>query len=412
MPSNKLTFKNRNGDDLAARLDLPVDGEPCAYALFAHCFTCSKDLKAVNTISRALNQAEIAVLRFDFTGLGQSEGEFADTNFSSNIEDLLDAAAFLEEHYQAPQILVGHSLGGAAVLQAAEQLDSVKAVATIAAPAEPEHVTKLLESDRDEIEQSGQAKVTLAGRTFTVKKQFLDDLAETHMEHVIGKLRRPLLIFHSPTDNIVGVENARKIFLAAKHPKSYVSLDNADHLLTRASDAEYVGSVLAAWSRKYIETGSAHSWHDDAKDNRVAVRTEKGLRTEMLANGFALVADEPLSVGGTNTGPTPYDLLASALGSCTSMTLRMYADRKEWDLSAVTVKVKHKKVHAADSRADSSEGKKPQKLDHFTRSIKLEGDLDDKQRARLLEIANRCPVHRTLENDVKIESQLEEAAAA
>ncbi len=406
MPSNKLTFENRHGDKIVARLDLPANCEPVAYALFAHCFTCSKDLKAAHNISHALTREGIAVLRFDFTGLGESDGDFADTNFSSNVADLVDAAAYLEETHGAPQILVGHSLGGAAVLMAAHSLPSVKAVATIGAPAEPEHVVKLLESSRAEIEAEGEADVTLGGRTFKVKKQFLDDLDETHLREVIRTLRRPLLIFHSPVDNVVGVDNARKIFSAARHPKSYVSLDSADHLLTKEADSRYVGQVVSAWAQKYLETKAEPSWYDDVRDNRVAVRTETGLRTEMLANGFSLVADEPLKVGGTNTGPTPYDYLASALGACTAMTLRMYADRKGWPLQAVTVKVRHQKVHAEDSQADTGAGK-PQKLDRFERVIAVEGDLDEKQQARLLEIANRCPVHRTLEADVHIESRLE-----
>ena len=406
MPSNKLTFQNRHGDRIVANLDLPANCEPVAFALFAHCFTPSKDSKAAHTISRALTQEGIAVLRFDFTGLGESAGDFADTNFSPSVADLLDAAAYLEETHGPPQILVGHSLGGAAVLMAARDLPSVKAVATIGAPAEPEGVLKLLESNRTEIETQGEANVTLAGRTFKVKKQFLDDLNKIHMIDVIRGLRRPLLIFHSPVDNVVGVDNARKIFLAARHPKSYVSLDSADHLLTNEADSRYAGHIISAWAQKYVEVKAEPSWYDDARDNRVAVQTEQGLRTEMLANGFGLVADEPLSVGGTNSGPTPYDYLAAALGACTSMTLRMYADRKKWPLEAVTVKVRHQKVHAEDSKNDA-EGGKARKLDHFERVIALEGDLDDEQRARLLEIANRCPVHRTLEADVRVESRLE-----
>ena len=405
MPSNKLIFKNRYGDRIVTNLDLPANCEPVAFALFAHCFTPSKDSKAAHTISHALTQEGIAVLRFDFTGLGESEGDFADTNFSSSVADLLDAAAYLEETHGPPQILVGHSLGGAAVLMAARDLPSVKAVATIGAPAELEGVAKLI-SSREEVESAGEAEVTLAGRTFKVKKQFLDDLNKTHMKDVIRGLRRPLLIFHSPVDNVVGVDNARKIFLAARHPKSYVSLDSADHLLTNEADSRYAGHIISAWAQKYVEAKAEPSWYDDARDNRVAVQTEQGLRTEMLANGFRLVADEPLSVGGTNSGPTPYDYLAAALGACTSMTLRMYADRKKWPLETVTVKVRHQKVHAEDSKSDA-EGGKARKLDHFERVIALNGSLDDEQRARLLEIANRCPVHRTLEADVRVESRLE-----
>ena len=406
MPTNRLEFKNSAGHTLSARLDLPVDGEADAYALFAHCFTCGKDLKAAHNIAQALNQNRIAVLRFDFTGLGQSEGEFADTNFSSNIQDLISAAHYLQTHYQAPQILIGHSLGGAAVLQAAAQLEFVRAVVTIAAPCDPAHVAHLLKDDKAQIEAEGEALVCLAGREFKVKKQFLDDLNAQHMQEMIGGLRRALLVLHSPTDNTVGVDNARRIFMAAKHPKSFISLDNADHLLAREQDSLYAGGMIAAWARKYVRQPDVPDWHDDVKDNRVAARTCEGLRTELLANGFALVADEPLSVGGTNTGPTPYDLLAAALGACTSMTLRMYADRKNWPLESVTVGVKHQKVHAQDSAQDATPDAKPTKLDYFERSIQLSGDLDNAQRERLLEIANRCPVHRTLESDIKISTRL------
>lgn len=404
MKSERLFFDNGRGEKLAARLDLPVDGMPEAYALFAHCFTCSKNLKAVGNISQALVMEKIAVLRFDFTGLGESAGEFADTNFSSNVEDLIAAANFLKENHGGPEILIGHSLGGAAVLQAAGAIETCKAVCTIGAPADPDHVTHLLASKRAEIEAEGQARVILAGRQFTIKKQFLDDLEMSGMERKIHQLKRSLLIFHSPVDNIVGIENAGKIYEFAQHPKSFVSLDRADHLLSDERDSRYVGTVLAAWAGKYIDAGKkteALSLQPEA--DKVVVRTAEGYYTEIMANGHPLLADEPVSVGGTNLGPSPYELLSAALGACTTLTLRMYADRKQWPAEAITVRVRHGKIHAKDcGECETSSGK----IDQFRKEIEITGPLDDTQRNRMLEIADRCPVHRTLHNEVKIESRL------
>jgi putative redox protein len=400
MPFEKVRFENADGDTLAARLDLPDGETPCAFALFAHCFTCSKDFRAVGAISRALNRHGIAVLRFDFTGLGESEGDFADTNFSSNVDDLVVAADYLAEHYDAPRILVGHSLGGAAVLQAAHRLDAVQAVSTIGAPYDPEHVTQHLEDSVEEIRAQGEARVTLAGRTFTIRKQFLDDLAATKMEETIRTLDRALLVFHSPVDRTVGVGNAAKIFQAAKHPKSFISLDDADHLLTTRSDAEYLGVVLGAWAEKYVDRSASEA---DVFDEGVRTQTGDSYRTTIQAGPHSLVSDEPEDVGGDDAGPTPYDLLLSALGSCTGMTLRMYADRKEWPLNETIVRLSHGKIHAADcEKCDTDEGK----VDRIEREIEVRGDLSEDQRARLLEIANKCPVHRTLHNEVSVRSSL------
>ena len=396
----RLTFEGAHGDTLAARLELPKS-EPKAYALFAHCFTCSKNLNAAVNISRALAEAGIAVLRFDFTGLGESEGDFADTNFSSNVDDLVAAAEFLEVHYGAPQLLVGHSLGGAAVLQAAHRVPSAKAVATLGAPSEPEHVTRHLESSVEQIEREGVAEVSLVGRKFNIKKQFLDDLRTSNMRRVIHKLNKALLVLHSPIDNAVGVQNAADIFITAKHPKSFVSLDNADHLLTRDRDSCYAGAVIATWAAKYLDTQQTPTWTDDISKARTVARTEETFRTEVVTHGELLLADEPESMGGTDTGPTPYDYLAAALSSCTSITLRMYADRKEWPLEAVEVEVKHKKIKSENSNGKTS------RHDHFDRELKLYGDLDETQRERLLEIAERCPVHRTLESkEVEVATKL------
>ncbi|WP_251952164.1 bifunctional alpha/beta hydrolase/OsmC family protein [Salinibacter ruber] len=396
----KIRFENADGNALAARLDRPDGESPCAFALFAHCFTCSKDLRAAGAISRALTRHGIAVLRFDFTGLGESEGEFADTNFSSNVEDLIAAADYLSEHYEAPRILVGHSLGGAAVLQAAQRLDSVQAVSTIGAPYDPEHVTQHLQDAVEDIEEKGEARVQLAGRTFTIRKQFLDDLAATKMETTIRTLGRALLIFHSPVDQTVGANNAAKIFQAAKHPKSFVSLDDADHLLTDRSDAEYLGVVLGAWAEKYVDRSVSEP---ETPDEDVVTRTEGTYRTAIQAGRHALVGDEPESVGGDDDGPTPYGFLLSALGSCTGMTLRMYADRKEWPLDETIVRLSHEKVHAEDcENCDTEQGQ----VDRITREIEIRGRLSDDQRERLFEIASKCPVHRTLLGDVDVRSSL------
>jgi uncharacterized OsmC-like protein/fermentation-respiration switch protein FrsA (DUF1100 family) len=400
MSATIVSFTGTDDHQLSGRLELPLDGKPVAYALFAHCFTCSKDLRAVVEISRALCREGIAVLRFDFTGLGESEGEFADTGFSSNVDDLVAAAEFLAEHHQAPRVLVGHSLGGAAVLRAAARIPSVVAVATIGAPAEPSHVERLLTGSRDQIEADGEAEVELAGRRFRIRRSFLEDLEEHRMQAVIRALRRPLLILHSPRDEVVGIGNAAEIFQAALHPKSFVSLDRADHLLTEARDSRYAGSMIGAWAARYIETPVAETVEELLAERGVATRTgPDGYRTEVRARHHAWVADEPAAVGGADTGPTPYELLAASLGVCTSMTLRMYADRKGWPLEEATVRLQHRRVHALDE--EQCERRTP-RLDQIERVVEVRGPLSPEQRARLMEIADRCPVHRTLEAGVRI----------
>ncbi len=407
MQFQKLYFKNPDGKRLAARLDLPIDEKPKAFAIFAHCFTCTKNFNAVVNINRALTGQGLAVLRFDFTGLGESEGDFSETNFSTNVEDLVSAAQFLGENFEAPKLLIGHSLGGAAVLQAAAKIPSTEAVSTIAAPADLSNVLRFLGDDpRSDLDRYGQALINISGRDFKIKRQFLEDLKLDSMNAAIRNLRKPLLIFHSPMDRIVPIDNAARIFMASRHPKSFISLDRADHLLSNREDSLYTGSVLAAWSKKYLKIPEELGLPVDLSDNRVVARTGKtGFQTEIVANGHHIIADEPIPVGGANTGPTPYDLLVSALGACTGMTLRMYADRKGLPVDSITVRLKHQKIHGADC-ADCED--KNAKIDFIEREIELQGDLDRSQRERLLEIANRCPVHRTLESRTKIQSKLKE----
>lgn len=401
---NLIHFPGAFGTPLAARLDLPAY-PPIAYALFAHCFTCSKDTLAATRISTALTEHGFGVLRFDFTGLGSSEGDFANTNFSSNIADLVAASNWLREHHAAPRVLIGHSLGGAAVLAAAEQIPDAAAVATIGAPFDPAHVRHLLQSSAVEIETAGEAEVELAGRKFHVKKQFLDDLSSQNNSDRIGRLRKALLIFHSPRDTTVDIENATRIYAAAKHPKSFVSLDTADHLLTAKADAAYVAAVIAAWASRYV--GAAPSAANVAGNSGLVTVTEigEGRFTQNVSVGsHQLRADEPSSVGGNDSGFSPYDLLLAGLGACTSMTLRMYADQKKWPLERVTVRLKHEKIHAQDC-ADCET--RERKIDRIERKITLTGNLDPAQRARLLEIADKCPVHRTLHSEVTINTVLE-----
>ena len=397
-----IHFPGAFGTALAARLDMPVQA-PLAYALFAHCFTCSKESLAATRISAALTERGFGVLRFDFTGLGGSEGDFANTNFSSNIADLVAAANWMREQHQAPALLIGHSLGGAAVLAAAHQIAEIVAVATIGAPFDPGHIQHLFAGAAPAISANGEAEVTLAGRKFNIRKQFLDDLASQSGSERIGALHKALLIFHSPRDTTVDIENAARIFMAAKHPKSFVSLDTADHLLTGKADAAYVAGVLAAWASRYVKVNDIPA--AAAVGGSVTVsETGAGKFSQTISAGpHHARADEPVSVGGDDSGFTPYDLLLAGLGACTSMTLRMYADQKKWPLEHVNVRLRHEKIHAQDcADCETREGK----VDQIEREIKITGELDDVQRGRLLEIADKCPVHRTLHSAVAIRTRL------
>lgn len=399
MPTERITFRGHDGSTLAARLDLP-EGPHLATALFAHCFTCSKDIPAARRIAARLAGAGIAVLRFDFTGLGHSEGEFENTSFSSNIQDLILAAKALEDKKMAPSLLIGHSLGGAAVLGAASEIDSVKAVVTIGAPYDPGHVTHNFGDALKRIETEGAAEVMLGGRKIRIGQGFVENVKAENLTDKIANLHRALLILHAPRDATVGIENASQIFSAAKHPKSFVTLDNADHLITAPEDAEYAAEVISAWARKYLDLKQPAP-PPGAPEGIVCV-------SEADPNGFLqdinsgpdhhLLADEPLAYGGTNRGMSPYGFLAAGLGACTSMTIRMYARRKGWPLAHVQVAVNHDKVHAQDAETGGGQAQ----ADTFRRVIKLTGDLSAEQRARLLEIADKCPVHRTLERSSTI----------
>ncbi len=402
--SKRVEFDGGAGQRLVGQLELP-GGDPRAFAIFAHCFTCSKDLKAERRISRALAERGIAVLRFDFTGLGESGGEFAASNFTSNLADLEAAATFLAREYEAPELLVGHSLGGAAVLAVAGRIPSVRAVATIGAPSDTDHLQALLEKRAPELEREGEAEIDLGGGRLRLRKQLLDDLCQHRLEAAIGSLGLPLMIFHSPVDRIVSIDHARRIFEWAKHPKSFVALDGADHLLLeRSEDSVFVADVLAAWASRYLCAGQELAARPELERGEVEVRGgERGLNEEVWTRSHHLTSDEPSEDGGNDLGPSPYDLLLAALGSCTAMTLRLYANRKEWPLSGVRVRLSHTRIHARDCEAcESDEGK----ISWIERRISVEGDLSGSQRERLLEIANRCPVHRTLTHEIHIESSL------
>ena len=408
-PYEKITFTGALGDALAARLDRPA-GTPRSYALFAHCFTCSKDIFAAVRIARALTERGIAVLRFDFTGLGASGGEFANTDFSSNVGDLVAAADHMRSELRAPAILIGHSLGGAAVLAAAAQVPEARAVCTVGAPAEPAHVARLIAGRTGEIEAGGEALVTIAGRAFRIRKEFLDDIEAHKLDGAIGALGKALLVFHAPGDDVVGIDNAARIFQAAKHPKSFVSLDDADHLLSRRRDAEYVADVIAAWAGRYIGDGAAPARRPApaAAGTVVVAETGEGRFAEAVSVGgrHLLAADEPVDIGGTDTGPTPYEYLLAGLGACKVMTMRMYADRKGLALEETRVTLAHDRIHARDCETcetcETGEGK----LDRIRVEIEIAGELDARARERIAAIADRCPVHRTLTSEVVIESRL------
>lgn len=410
MPTEKFQFPGTDGLMLAASLDLP-DGEPTAYALLAHCFTCGKDVLAAKRIAERLATHGIATLRFDFTGIGASEGEFANTTFSSNIGDLVLAADHLRKTRRAPSILIGHSLGGAAILAAASMIPEAKCVATIAAPSDPAHVTHLFKEHIPAIRDQGELEVTLAGRPFRIKREFLDDIAEHRLTDTVAKLHKPLLIFHSPTDDYVGIDNATRLFVAAKHPKSFISLTGADHLLTQKRDAAYVADMIAAWAMRYLDATPAEAATAAVADPSpgfvVVSETRAGKLQNVIAAGkHRIIADEPEAVGGLDSGASPYDFLLASLGACTSMTMRLYAERKSLPLDRVTVTLKHGRIYAKDcEECETKEGM----ISQIDRVITMEGGLDAEQRKKLMEIADKCPVHRTLTSEIRIVTKAAES---
>jgi uncharacterized OsmC-like protein/pimeloyl-ACP methyl ester carboxylesterase len=400
VPTERFQFQGEGGHQLAASLDLPTE-TPIAYALFAHCFTCGKDVLAARRIAAALAAKGIAVLRFDFTGLGASEGEFANANFSSNVADLVRAADHLRDTRKAPAILIGHSLGGAAVLAAASRIPDAKAVVTIAAPSAPAHVIGLFKDEIEDVRKHGEIEVSLAGRPFKITRQFIDDIAEHDLLAKISKMRKALLVMHAPTDDTVSIDNATRIFTSARHPKSFVSLDGADHLLSKTADATYVADVIAAWATRYIDPLPEQATEAAGTPRQIVVQETRASKFQQAVSigPHRMLADEPVAAGGEDTGPGPYDFLAAGLGACTSMTMRLYADRKALPLDRVTVTLKHSKIHAQDcAECETKNGM----LDQIDRVIAMDGTLDAEQRQKLMEIADKCPVHRTLHSEIRI----------
>jgi putative redox protein len=402
MNHQKVSFKNVDGETLVGRLSLPANQHPHNFVLFAHCFTCNKNFTAIRNISRALTAEGFGVLRFDFTGLGESEGEFSDSNFSGNVEDLLEAAKYLEEHYSSPTVIIGHSLGGAAAILAAQKISSIRAIATIGAPSNPSHVKHIFKDDIETIKEKGTAEVNIGGRNFTIKKQFLDDLKSQSFQKTLKNIDKSILILHSPQDNIVEIKNAEEIYIAAHHPKSFVSLDGADHLLSNPEDASYTGDIIGKWSRRYLEMPETKALETE-QEVVASLDSGDGFTTQMKVGSHYFTADEPTSYGGNNFGPSPYQLVSAGLSACTAMTIQMYAKRKKWPLKNVEVHTTYQKLHAADcENCESTEAK----IDTFQRAIKLTGDLGDKEIARIMEIADKCPVHRTLKSEIRISTKL------
>ena len=404
MRNEKLIIENKKGIKLQAYLELPANQKPSYYAIFAHCFTCTSTLSAVKNISRSLTNHGFGVLRFDFTGLGRSEGEFADSHFSANVDDLISVNEYVTNHYEAPSLMVGHSLGGAAVLVAASKLENIKAVATVAAPASISHVKRLFSHSIEQVKEKGHVEVNIGGRPFKIDEDFVSDFDKTDLPATVKKLRRPLLILHSPTDTIVGIDNAEELYHNARHPKSFVTLDNADHLLSNTRDSLYAGDLIGCWVQRYFEP-QINTMLDIDGEQLVAHLNlkEDNFTTKIQTAKHSFIADEPTSVGGDDFGPSPYDFLSAGLAACTVMTLKLYAERKKWDLQEVYAHITYSKKHSDDLMLNVE---KPARMDHLLKKLTFIGNLDDSQRQRLKEIASKCPVHKTLQSDVIIDTEL------
>jgi uncharacterized OsmC-like protein/pimeloyl-ACP methyl ester carboxylesterase len=403
MKTTKIKITNSKGIVLNASLDTPVGNPVNQYALFGHCFTCSSNFNAVRNISRALTSHGFGVIRFDFTGLGNSEGEFSDSHFSANVQDLIDVSNYMAENYKAPELMIGHSLGGAGVLVAASSLQNVKAVATIGAPSSVDHVKKMFAAGIDALDTQEKVEVNIGGRPFNIDREFVENFDKTDLPKILRELHKPLLILHSPHDKIVGIKNAQDIYENAKHPKSFVSLDDADHLLTDDQDSMYAGNVIGAWAQRYSKPASEMRLDTEGEQVVGHLDLENDqFTTTIMTDKHTIIADEPGDVGGSDLGPSPYELLNAGLAACTVMTLKMYADQKKWPLKEAFVYLSHSKKHATELKEGSESGK----IDHITKKIKLVGDLDETQRARLIEIAAKCPVNKTLLSGVNIETSL------
>lgn len=399
MPTRNIEFKNPEGAKLSARLELPPNQKPRDFAVFAHCFTCNKNFRAVRQISSALAANGFGVLSFDFTGLGESGGDFSETTFSGTVDDLVAAAEYLAREYAAPSLIVGHSLGEAAALLAAEKLASTKAVVTIGSPAEPQHLKNLFSDRLEDIDKAGAASVNIGGRPFVLKREFVQDLDDQDLLAIVGRMDKAFLFLHSPEDTVVGIDNAAALYRAARHPKSFISLSGADHLLTDPADGRYAGEVIASWASRYLPASPQAKDIDTREDVVALLPADEKFTTTINAGGHRITADEPESFGGNNFGPSPYGFVSAGLAACTAMTLRLYADRKGWQLGDVAVHVSHSKTHAADCSDCEAGGSK---IDNFVRTIEFSTELSSEQKAKLLEIADKCPVHRTLEAEAKI----------
>ncbi len=404
MKREKLEIINKKGIKLHAHLELPANQHPNYYAVFAHCFSCNSTFNAVRNITRQLTGYGFGVVRFDFTGLGRSEGKFADSHFSANIDDLISVNDYLKEHFKAPSLLIGHSLGGAAVIVAASKLENIDAVATIGAPATVDHVTQHFSHKFEEVATKGDVEVNIGGRPFKINQEFVDDFSKIDLPSVTEKLRKPILILHSPLDAIVSIDNAQELYIRAKHPKSFISLDQADHLLTDTRDSNYVGNLIGAWVQRYFPKNENRMLNTQGEQLVGHLNLlENNFTTQIQTKKHSMIADEPASVNGDDFGPSPYEYLNAGLAACTAMTLKLYAERKKWDLQEVFVYLSHSKKHSDELQLDLE---KPGYLDHIEKKLKFVGNLDEQQKIRLKEIASRCPVNRTLQSEVVIDTEI------